>query len=194
MGKVSVLVGNSKVDALIVNSPQVRRLNSPTAFVELNPQKGSYFSLSHLIRLFSVFLVYFRSYQMLTVGWVLWHINPCGLFNAKLVDRFTYHNNSVSSAESDIHMCLAKEWTAINRLSIIWNSVRSDKLKWNFFQAAAVSVLLYGCTTWMLTKHMEKKLHCNYTRTLRAILNKSWKQHSTKHQLNGHLPLISKTI
>ena len=29
---------------------------------------------------------------------------------------------------------------------------------------------------------------------LRAILNKSWRQHSTKHQLYGHLPSITKTI
>ena len=27
-----------------------------------------------------------------------------------------------------------------------------------------------------------------------AILNKSWRQHSTKHQLYGHLPPITKTI
>ena len=30
-----------------------------------------------------------------------------------------------------------------------------------FFQAAAVSGLLYGCTTWNLTKHLEKKLDGN---------------------------------
>ena len=29
---------------------------------------------------------------------------------------------------------------------------------------------------------------------LRAILNKSWKQHPIKQQLHGHLPPISKTI
>ena len=29
---------------------------------------------------------------------------------------------------------------------------------------------------------------------LRAILNKSWQQHSTRHQLYGHLPPITKTI
>ena len=34
----------------------------------------------------------------------------------------------------------------------------------------------------------------NYTRMLEAILNKSWWQHPTKHQLYGHLPLIMKTI
>ena len=34
----------------------------------------------------------------------------------------------------------------------------------------------------------------NYTRMLRAILNKSWRQHPTRHQLYGHLPHITKTI
>ena len=29
---------------------------------------------------------------------------------------------------------------------------------------------------------------------LRAMLKKSWKQHPTKQQLNGHLPLIGKPI
>ena len=49
-------------------------------------------------------------------------------------------------------------------------------------------------TTWMLTKRMKKKLDGNYTRMLRAILNKSWRQHPTKCQLYGHLPPITKTI
>ena len=29
---------------------------------------------------------------------------------------------------------------------------------------------------------------------LRAVLNKSWRQHPTRHQLYGHLPPITKTI
>ena len=36
--------------------------------------------------------------------------------------------------------------------------------------------------------------HGNYTRMLRALLNKSWRQHPTRHQLCGHLPPITKTI
>ena len=43
-------------------------------------------------------------------------------------------------------------------------------------------------------KKLEKKLDGNYTRMLRAILNKSWRQHPTRHQLYGHLPPITKTI
>ena len=67
-------------------------------------------------------------------------------------------------------------------------------MKRSFFQAAVVSILLYGCTTWMLTKRLEKKLDSNYTWMLRAILNRSWQQHPTKHQLYGHLLPITKTI
>ena len=48
--------------------------------------------------------------------------------------------------------------------------------------------------TWTLTKRLEKKLDGSYTRMLRAILNKSWRQHPTKLQLYGHLPPIAKTI
>ena len=67
-------------------------------------------------------------------------------------------------------------------------------MKCSFFQAAVTSILLYGCTTWTLTKWLEKKLDGNYTRMLCAILNKSWRQHPTRHQLYGHLPPIMKTI
>ena len=42
--------------------------------------------------------------------------------------------------------------------------------------------------------YIYKKLDGNYTRMLRAILNKSWRQHPTRRQLYGHLPPITKTI
>ena len=112
----------------------------------------------------------------------------------KLVDKFTYLGSSVSSTEKDIDTRLTKAWTAINRLSIIWKSDLTDKMKRSFFQVAVVSILLYGCTTWTLTKRLKKKLDGNYTRMLQAILNKSWWQHPTRHQLYSHLPPITKTI
>ena len=112
----------------------------------------------------------------------------------KLVDKFTYLGSSVSSTQKNIDTWLTKAWTAIDRLSIIWKSDLTDKIKYSFFQAAVVSILLCGCTTWTLTKQLEKKLDGNYIRMLRAILNKSWWQHSTRHQLYNHLPPITKTI
>ena len=111
----------------------------------------------------------------------------------KLVDKFTYLGSSVSSTEKDIVTGLTKAWTAIDRLSIIWKSDLTDKRKRSFFQAAVVSILLYGCTTWTQTKRLKKKLDGNYTRMLRAILNKSWWQQPTRHQLYSHLPPVTKT-
>ena len=112
----------------------------------------------------------------------------------KLVYKFTNLGSSVSSTEKDIDTQLTKAWTAIDRLSILWKSNLTDKMKRSFFQAAVVSILLYGCTTWTLTKQLEKKPDGNYTRMLRAILNKSLQQHPTRHQIYGHLPPITKTI
>ena len=100
----------------------------------------------------------------------------------KLVDKFTYQGCSVSSTEKDVDTRLTKASTAIDRLSIIWKSNLTDKMKRSFFLATVMSILLYGSTTWTLTKRPEKKLDGNYTRMLRAILNKSWLQHHTRHQ------------
>ena len=112
----------------------------------------------------------------------------------KLGDKFTYLGSSVSSTEKHIDTRLTKDWTAFDILSIIWKSDLTDKMKRSFFQIAFILILLYVCTTWTLTKRLEKKLDGNYTRMLQAILNKSWQQHPTRHQLYGHLPPITKPI
>ena len=57
-----------------------------------------------------------------------------------------------------------------------YQSDLSVKIKEDFFQAVAVSILLYGSTTWTVTKQMVKKLDGNYTRILHIVLNISWKQ------------------
>ena len=131
--------------------------------------------------------------------WRMWSIQTGDIStldgtSLKLVDKFTNPGSSVSSTEKDIDTRLTKALTAIDRLSIIWKSNFTDKMKRSFFQAAVVSILLYGCTTWTLTKRLEKKLDGNYTRMLRAILNKSWRQRSIRHQLYSHLPPITKTM
>ena len=94
----------------------------------------------------------------------------------------------------DIDTRLSKAWTAIGSLSIICESDLTDKMKRSFFQATVISIRLHGCSTWTLTKRLEKTLDGNYTKMLRPILNKSWRQHLTRHQLYGHLPPIMKTI
>ena len=57
----------------------------------------------------------------------------------KLVDKFTYLGSSVSSTGKDMDTRLTKVWTAIIKLSVIWKSDLTDKIKRSFFQAAIVS-------------------------------------------------------
>ena len=86
----------------------------------------------------------------------------------KLVDKFAYLGSSVTSTETDINTWLAKAWAGFDWLLVIWKSVLTDKIKRSFFQAAAVSIVQYGCTTCRLMKRMEKKvlrqLHQNAAR------------------------------
>ena len=60
----------------------------------------------------------------------------------------------------------------------------TDKMKRSFFQAALVSILLYGCTTWTLTK---RQLHKNVASNIEQAL-------AATPQLYGHTPPIKKTI
>ena len=88
----------------------------------------------------------------------------------KLVDKFTYLGSSVESTEKDIDTRLTKAWTAINRLSIIWKSDLTDKMKRSFFQAAVTSILLYGCTNKTAGEEARRQLHKNAACNLEQVL------------------------
>ena len=94
----------------------------------------------------------------------------------KLVRQFTNQGSNISSTESDNSICIAKACMVIVRLLIIRSSDLLDKLKHDFFESIAVSVPLDECTTWSLTKSVEKKLNVNYSRIVHAVSNKSLKQ------------------
>ena len=111
-------------------------------------------------------------------------ISTLNSISLKLVDNFAYLGSSVSSTKTDINMWLAKAWTAINRLLVILMSDLTDKMKCSFFQAAVILILLYGCTTWMLTKYMEKKLDGDYTRMLQVL-------EAAPHKAGAVWPLIT---
>ena len=114
--------------------------------------------------------------------------------NIKAVEEFTYLGSNIASTKRDVQIRLGKAWSALNKLNTIWKSSLPKKLKINFFRATVESVLVYGSTSWTLTKSLEQTLDGAYTRMLRAVLNISWKQHPTKKQLYGNLPPISVSI
>lgn len=112
----------------------------------------------------------------------------------KAVEEFIYLGSNIQSTERDIEIRKGKAWSALTKLDKIWKSTLSDNIKRNLFRATVESVLLYGSTTWTLTKQQEISLDGTYTRMLRAVLNVSWKEHPTKKRLYGHLPSISKSL
>ena len=56
----------------------------------------------------------------------------------KLVGKFNSLGKSIQSTETEINMSLAKAWTAIDRLSVIWKSDLADKIKRSFFLETVV--------------------------------------------------------
>ena len=112
----------------------------------------------------------------------------------KAVQEFVYLGSNIASTKRDIEIRLAKAWSALNKLDKIWKSILPSKLKRDFFRATVESVLLYGATSWTLTKAQEKMLDGAYTRMLRVVLNISWREHPTKRALYGNLPPISQTL
>ena len=112
---------------------------------------------------------------------------------SKLVNHFIYLGSNISSTESDVNIRKGYAWTAIDR---------SDKIKFEYFQAVAVSVLLYSRTTWTLTEHLEKKLDKNYQNN--RSMSRFWvfsfffwqsrKQNPKKQYLYGFLPLFTQTF
>ncbi len=61
----------------------------------------------------------------------------------KLVHKFTYLGSSVSSIEKDIDTRIPKAWTAINRLSVIWKSDLTDKIKQFFPSSGRVDTAIW---------------------------------------------------
>ena len=117
----------------------------------------------------------------------------------KLVDKYAFSN--ILSTESNVNIVIGKAWTAMERLLIIWKPDLSDQVKWEFFQAVAVSVPLYSCATWTLMKHLEKKLHfdlykdtlCCFEQILEASPLKTAAVRLLSSHLTNHSIKINKT-
>ena len=112
----------------------------------------------------------------------------------KKVDRFTDRECDIYSTENTISINIAETWNALEKLRTIWRSSLPDNMKRNFFRATVESILLYGSSAWTTTKKLENKLDGTYTRMLRAVLNKSWREHPTKEELYGKIPAITSLI
>lgn len=112
----------------------------------------------------------------------------------KQVKDFQYLGSRISSCETDINIRIGKAWAALSKMNVIWKSNMNRQLKISLFRSTVETVLMYGSSTWTLTKTLKQKIDGVYTRMLRSILNINWKSHTTNKELYGDLPRVSQTI
>ena len=79
-------------------------------------------------------------------------------------------------------------------MNSIWKSRLPDNMKRNFFRETVEFVLINGSVSWTLIKSLEKRINGNYTRMLRAILNRFWKDHLNNKEIYGNIPDICTSI
>ena len=88
----------------------------------------------------------------------------------KVVTEFKYLGARVSSTEKDLKIRKGQAWAALHKLNPIWRSSCSLELKRRVFVALVESILLYGATSWTLSKSQERSLDGTYTNMLRKVI------------------------
>ena len=99
------------------------------------------------------------------------------------VDSFMYLGANVTKdggSTADMKKRIGLASSTFNRLSKIWTATDiGRKTKVSLFKSLVLSVLLYGCETWKLTKREENKLDVFQTRCLRRMFKIRWQQRVT---------------
>ena len=110
------------------------------------------------------------------------------------VKNFKYLGGWMASSKKDFEVRKALAWSGCNKLTKIWQSKISRKIKERLFIATVEAILLYGCESWAIDKTFEKQLNGCYTRMLRTAFNVSWKEKLCNKQLYGNLPRVSDKV
>ena len=117
------------------------------------------------------------------------------------VASFTYLGsdlNKEGGAAEDIRRRIGKACAAYYRLSKVWKNTNIfTKTKVKILKSNVVSVLLYGCESWRMTRGDEQKLDVVFHRWLRRILRIDWTMHVTNEEVRrraGVVELLSQTV
>jgi hypothetical protein len=98
----------------------------------------------------------------------------------KKVNDFRYLGSMMESTESDFKRRKGLAYGTWNSMEKIWTAkhVRIE-LKINIFEASVLSILLYGCESWIITPQLEKKINSFATECYRRMLNIKRTDHIT---------------
>jgi len=112
------------------------------------------------------------------------------------VTDFRYLGSKMASSISDLKRRMALAWTAFWKLERLWRSQSipiSTKVK--LFDITCVTILLYGCESWVISKDMEDKINAFATSCFRIMLNIKRVDrvpNATVYNLTGTTPLIGR--
>ena len=94
------------------------------------------------------------------------------------VEEFKYLGSVIKyngSLEREITTRITCAESAFNKLRNVWrNPAYSLQLKLRLFNSNVLSVLMYGCESWALTKQLEKRIKGFENICLRHILGIQW--------------------
>lgn len=116
------------------------------------------------------------------------------------VESFVYLGAYISKSggtEEDIKARLGKARAAYSKLDKIWkNSQFTYKTKIKIFKSYVISVLLYSCECWRMTKTDEKKLDAFLHKSLRRMFKIYWPMRVTNEEIRARagLETISKQV
>ncbi len=112
------------------------------------------------------------------------------------VNDFRYLGSMMGSCDSDLKRRRALAWTAFWKLEHLWKSCSipiSTKIK--LFNTTCVTILLYGCESWVISKDMENKINSFGTSCYRIMLDIKRIDkvpNVTIYNLTGTVPLVEK--
>ena len=112
----------------------------------------------------------------------------------KHVTDFKYLGSQMASSASDFKRRKALAWGAFWKLERLWRSSElpiSTKIK--LFHTTCVTILLYGCESWVLSQDMECKINAFATSSYRVMLNIKRRDHvsnSIIYSMTDTQPLV----
>ena len=115
-----------------------------------------------------------------------------------IVKDFKYLGSHMESSEKDIKARIGLAWGAFNKLRAILKAPNNasetfKKFKLRLFKASCLSILLYGCETWILTPQLIKKLEVYQRDSYRIMMDiNQHRDHMTNvelYKLVDQLPL-----
>ena len=122
-------------------------------------------------------------------------------YNLEVVSEFTYLGSTMSSNlsfEPELSRRIGKASAVLSCLyKPVWeNKKLTLNTKMKVYQACILSTLLYGSETWPTYSVQERCLNSVHQRHLRTIMNVTWKDHVSNHDIlaKGKIPSLHALI